>query len=1203
MLVRQPAADPSPFEVLDVLGSGLFGDVLRVRDRRTGEVVAMKKLKLEDPAELLLFKQEFRLLGNLAHPNVVQLLELHGRQDPAFFTMELVRGVHVDVALSGESVGTEARGEHVARLAAQMVDGLTAIHEQGFVHGDLKPANMMVDEDDRLVLLDLGLARPLRPSPWRTFDAGVGGSPRFMAPELLVPTRPGDLVAPASDWYAIGLVLWELLAGRPLVDVSDPSWVLARLERDAPSIADVVDGVPAALAAVVDGLLRRAPEDRLTAADLRAALVAWSAQGPAAGRSGAVPFVGRRDVRDELAGWLGDLADGRGMFGVVEGPSGVGKTRLVEAVLAEERREGRHRVLVGRCHPGENAPFRAVDGIIGDLPFLLRGHDPQARVAVADGRSALASFPALEDVLDLDDAGPLPADPTEVRRRAFRAIGDLLAHAARDEPILLWIDDVQWADRDSVDLLRRALPRAGDRVGFLATTRPHDRERHADAVATLLLGVSGRPVRRIVLEPLSASDAAELAQAATGRAVPAEQLRLAGGMPIHLVEALQGTRDGGGPVLADLSPGVVLAPVLAACGPDAMEVLTRLAAVGVPLSRRHVLAMFGEPAADALRELRRLGLVHSGGERDDLAVGTRHDFVRRAVLAAMTDDELAAAHLDAASALRRAGASPLLVVEQLAKAGELQTGLDDARHAADRARDVLAFDLEVRLRAWILESDPQATVDDHVAHAVALSRSGALTASGDAWRRAASFADASGDDLQRMDHRRRAAEQYLRSGEVSRGRREMDDLLASLAVRVPATATRALWTVLWRRIRMLFRGLELHDDRHRLLEDRFHTVRMDALWSAATSLAMIDHVVADVLCVQHLRLALDAGEPRRALKALGYEAVFLGRISAPFVQRRAMALAERVQGMAAETGEPYERAWASMSMGTVHWLADRWRPSADALHEALEIWETSCTGVHFERASTCAFLGSAWWHLGDLTALRDVVERMEHEVLDLHNRWPLDAGAFDLLSLVCLLDDDVTGARWWIDEAWRLVPETEHRAARFTHGHTLARVHLYEGDLEAAWRAVEDGWVHVLAANVQWVEPVRVDLRYRRGATAAMLLSTPGRAGDAALVEEVRDDIRDLRASSLSVSPPWAACLESAVARLEGDVASAAASLREAEAAFLAGDMALYAEAARLEHARVVGDAGAEATARRAIAARGVTDVDALQRTMIPVVG
>jgi serine/threonine-protein kinase len=209
------------YQIVAPIGAGGMGEVYEARDRLLGDTVALKTLvctALDDEAAIARLKREVLLARKVTHENVCRILEfgVHtragSRESVPFFTMELLRGETLGVRL--RRPGAALAPAEARALALQMVEGLGAVHAAGIVHRDLKPENVFLVRrsagDTRAVIMDLGLARPVRvSSEMVTMSTGVGvaGTVGYMAPEQ----RRGEPPTVASDIYSLGLVLQEML--------------------------------------------------------------------------------------------------------------------------------------------------------------------------------------------------------------------------------------------------------------------------------------------------------------------------------------------------------------------------------------------------------------------------------------------------------------------------------------------------------------------------------------------------------------------------------------------------------------------------------------------------------------------------------------------------------------------------------------------------------------------------------------------------------------------------------------------------------------------------------------------------------------------------------------------------------------------------------------------------------------------------------
>ncbi|WP_208761711.1 serine/threonine-protein kinase [Microbispora hainanensis] len=255
----------SGYVLLDEIGAGAMGSVWRARHRDTGETVAVKLLRegLGDDQDLVLrFVQERNVMRSLRHPNIVAIRDFVVEGRRLALVMDLVEGRNLRTHLQRR--GTLPPAE-AAGLLAQVADGVGAAHAEGVVHRDIKPGNILVEENTgRVRLTDFGVARVLH-GPGLTQTTSIIGTPTYLAPEV----AEGGTPTTAVDVYAIGLILYELLAGRPPYVADHPMVVL---RRHATAVPRRLPGMPDALWQIVWACVSKDPAGRPEAAQVAAAL-------------------------------------------------------------------------------------------------------------------------------------------------------------------------------------------------------------------------------------------------------------------------------------------------------------------------------------------------------------------------------------------------------------------------------------------------------------------------------------------------------------------------------------------------------------------------------------------------------------------------------------------------------------------------------------------------------------------------------------------------------------------------------------------------------------------------------------------------------------------------------------------------------------------------------------------------------------------
>ena len=273
-MALSPASRLGVYEIIAPLGAGGMGEVYRARDTKLGREVALKVLPAElssNADRLARFEREARTVASLNHPNIVVLHSMEEDNGVHFLILELVDGQSLDHYITTGGLPID----RLIDLGIALADALTAAHERGIVHRDLKPANVMLTPEGRVKVLDFGLAK-LKPtdadtdlSHAATVAASISnvgaivGTVPYMAPEQI----RGESVDPRSDLFSLGILLYELAAGRRPFTGSSPADVASAILRDAPKpLRRIRDGLPGDLERIVSRCLEKNPRDRAQSA-------------------------------------------------------------------------------------------------------------------------------------------------------------------------------------------------------------------------------------------------------------------------------------------------------------------------------------------------------------------------------------------------------------------------------------------------------------------------------------------------------------------------------------------------------------------------------------------------------------------------------------------------------------------------------------------------------------------------------------------------------------------------------------------------------------------------------------------------------------------------------------------------------------------------------------------------------------------------
>ena len=684
------------FQIVRRLGIGGMGAVFEAFDVERQVAVALKVLAVDSPEALVRFKREFRSLQSVHHPNLISLGELFAQGSTWFFTMELVRGVD----LLQQVRAAESRFD-LARLRAafhQLALGLAALHRHGHIHRDVKPSNVMVTPDNRVVLLDFGLVR----EPGDAVDTSpdlVVGTPEYMAPEQAM----GGALGPASDWYAVGVLLYEALVGQPPFLGPAVGVMVQKQMADPPPPSSLVRGVPDDLDALCMALLRRDPAARPSESEILKRLYVelrrddrtWLTLPlqPTAER-----FIGRRDALDALDGALDDALAGGARLCFITGGWGIGKTALVRELARRLGLDARAPLCwSSRCHERESIPWKAVDMLMDDAGrFLSRLPAADVATLLPDDIELVArTFPVLSRVPAIAERPPGAYDRLEPQARRsllFRAVRELFRRIARLRPLVLIIEDLQWADADGLALVQALLaPPSDTRLLFVGTMRTEQPFLYAPA--ELVDGLDAGCISSLHLGTLEAAESIDLVEALWPEAGEASIRRIvtqSGGHPLFARELC--LSRGAHP----LKLGDALRARIEPLPADARALLQVIAVAESALPQSlvgEIAAVEWADAERAIAHLRAAQLLRTVGLRRTDLVEIAHDQVRRAVADALLPPALRALHQRIAAALE---AWPRASVEALAAhwtgAGQRPRALAAVLAGAERAVAALAFD-------------------------------------------------------------------------------------------------------------------------------------------------------------------------------------------------------------------------------------------------------------------------------------------------------------------------------------------------------------------------------------------------------------------------------------------------------------------------------------------------------------------------------
>lgn len=1199
---RRAAGQPpgtDRYTITRELGVGGMGVVYEAVENASGARVALKLLPAVDPHALFGFKNEFRSLAALVHPNLVSLYELVADDDRWFFTMELVDGGdflhHVRrTPVEGNPAPRFEDAVDEAKLRAallQLAEGVHALHLNQVLHRDLKPPNVLVRRDGRVAILDFGLAVALG-EKLNTRERSAG-TLAYMSPEQL----GGDPIGPPADWYAVGVMLYEALTGRPPFGGGPQAMFFAKMSGSVAPPCEVAAGVPDDLNTLCMELLRPDPESRLTGEELLQRLGSPTVAAHPRVDTGTKQFrlfIGREDLLARLDAAKSAAQHGATVTAYVHGRSGAGKSALLEQFLADARVNDDVVVFAGRCYEQESVPFKAVDTIVDALTRWLIGRDDVDQLLPADIAALARIFPVLERVEAIADA-PRDAltvpDPREVRRRAFGALRDILVRIGGRSPLIVAIDDLQWGDVDSAELLASVLESPGaPRLLFVAAFRSEYRD-SSPCLRALTSGLATTRHRmgahdEIEVDALDAEKAALLAGALLTTRSDAVAARIAtesGGNPFFIQELARYANEHPGwsarPDAGVFDLERVLWSRVERLPAPARAMLELIAIAGQPVRNAHwrdaIEGLTVDPQSVAL--LRFEHLIRSTGSSSHDEVETYHDRIRETVSARLESPVRVAHHRRLALSMASHGdADHETVAVHFAAGGDRDRAGAHYAHAARYAERALAFDRAAKLYEQSLEHRPGSGAERRdllAALGSALANAGRGRRAAEAYERAAGLAT---DDTRRLDLQRRAASQYCTSGHIDQGRQLFDDVMRGVGLRPVHSSALIIGQLMGRRALLRLRGLG-HVPRSEEQVPPELLRRLDTLWAVSTSLSNVDVVGVAALQSQALLLALKAGEPRRLALALAWESVLnatAGTKAAP----RSNELLQVARSLVASEPAPHAHGMMSLSAGWVAFLHARFPDALALCDEAEPVFREQCTGVWWELTTTRTMIAWGLAHTGRARELASRIAAWEPEGRTRGDHFMVTNLLAYPMPFERMMAGDAQGAREHLREALALWP---YRGFHIQHVSVLfsqALLSLFSGDGQGACHAVTSQWPAMVRSLQTQNQQTRVMLRdvRARGALAAAASSFERDRN----IARAESDLRAIERERAGWTDAYAHRIRAGLRIVRGDVESATAALRASIPGLEAAGMSLQGAAVRRRLGQLIGgDEGRAMTA------------------------
>lgn len=1113
----------------------------------------------------------------------------------------------------------------------QLAEGLHFLHHRGVLHRDVKPSNVLVRaSSDRIMLCDFGLAAPAQNM---LQNSAMVGTWAYMAPEVV-----DDLPAsPASDWYSFGVMLFQCLLGRLPFTETGRQVLTAKTTRPAPDPHTVDASIPDAWASLCRGLLEQDPEKRLTGAEVLARIprpdgttsapgldeaISYSTERRKLSPQGEVGTVTTRTVcigrSDELVAVLahvrgraarsipppGSAAPARGVGQsspaviYLEGLSGMGKSTLARAALDTLSDDG-FLILESRCNQAESVPFKALDGIVDQLSELLE-EDAGWLIEWARDRNVdalLKLFPVLSRAGVLHSSPQSHAIPlSRLRRRAFAELRELLTAVHTHRKLVLYIDDLQWVDRDSVELLHALLDADNAPPLIVISTFRSNEVEDSAALRSLLAshGALGSNAHRHRVEPLSADGSLALAL----RLLPdglgddtAERIvRASGGNPFLIQELCTYAREVDSATISadEISLDRMLEARIARLSPN-QRLALEVVCISGRATRRGTIeaALPGVDTGGVLATLRAHNLLTARITQKAETLEPFHDRVRENVVSLLMPNEVKARHRALAEVIETLPEPDWDALVTHWQGADVSAKVAiSARHAAQEAQQAMGFDHAASLFQLVLEHDPEAADHLKLRHELA----SCLALAGRSSEAADAYLDLAEREPEKAQAHESAAALYLMGvGEIERGNVLLAQVSKRARVPLPRSEASALLLWLWRLLRLKFVKKRLPTETPTETQKN----RLDVAWTVAQCLALSNVAASQAVATLGLLWAYRSADPQRYGRAVMGDILrhIIGSHKDRAKARFMLAQLERAPGV-----ELDKIPIATYGRVQLDYQSGRFRECLASSVGALDQIRTHSGDDQWAIVSVQTTQTWALFYAGELRTFQMRVLEYRREAASSGSRYGMATFRLGLNGLAELCMDRPDQVLQNAQEAMRIWPKHGFQMEHFWKMTADVHAFLYMGRGEQAHATLMQAWPAFQRSGFGMIVPaLKMEALYMLARTS---LATPGVKGAAKLARKCATDIAKLQ-------EPWYSgfgTLLRGLADAYDGSEDAGAHLAHATHEFEASGMEMFALVATLRRLALTDDKSAEYNrARTRLIELGVVNPEKLVNTFAPV--
>ena len=1082
-------------------------------------------------------------------------------------------------------------------LMAQLARGIDHLHSAGYLHCDIKPDNVMVTPDERVVVLDFGLVTAASSGSHEKDIRNVCGTPAYMAPEQF---SSGPLSA-AADWYAVGTVLYRLLTGHLPFRGPPQVMKLAKLHKP-PSVSSLRPDVPTSLSRLTDELLDPDPSKRPDYGRIMKVLAPRSTRAhsePVQLDRAASAIHGRGRHLERLVSAAKSSLHGGSSLIRLHGRSGMGKSMLTTRFLEYASEELDMCVVRGECLEQESVPFKALDALVDSTARrLAQLSEAELRRIVPPDVGALSRvFPVLSSFTE-DRHSSLGPDAHARRRAAVGAFRELLANLAMEAPLVVCIDDLQWGDIDSLPfLLGLVEPVPIPNLCLMLSYRTEAKQSSA-LLARLFENEDLEGAASIIeVGRLAMSEAGRMVQDLMGPAADAvaveEIVREAGGDPFLLKQLTSyHLRRSGKVWKVEISLTDVVAHTIQQLPPAAKEALFLLALLG-PRSSQKLLAHALGNKAEGWQATRTAvlgtGFVSTNGRRQHDVIYLDHDRLRVAISGLIEPARVKELHVQIADALYIVDPeNDEALCSHLRAAGDPDKAASHAARAGQEAYAGCAFDRAALLFKQALESRAL-SANERAALTVRLADS--LMNAGRGAESAPWYLTASrligGDEGISLRHK--ASEQLLISGHLDEGMKELSVALSKQGVRLPTTRMGSVAEYIFQRAALRARGLGVDLAKP---PDPEKAATAASIRVAVNGFLVADPITSLALHTRALRVALESRDPHQIARGLIHE---VGRYSSSgtAADLKRMELSYRTaRRLIRKLDAPYLNAFMAAVRGVSSCLIGKWRESVRLCALADRLFARDCRGVTWERDTARLYRMMSEIFRGRWDKMRPQIHPLLRDSADRGDLYFEVCLRTRVVPFVLLAADDPDGAEQQSSDAASRWSKQAFYTPHLWNSTSHVETALYRGDPDRASAILAQDWPRYRAMMIFRVSHARIEFGALRARCALASLQHASEREGRRYRGVVHRTIAALSREHCRWAKPISKLLASGLD--SQSVQSRLTQLQEAASEFIALDMAAYANVASARAAELRDDHAGREQAHQSLRELGSKRPDAI---------